>query len=205
MTTKKEIRFIDTIPNETITLAAKSDLMLVGLITQGWEGTREFIVDAAGKDSSFQGIFFVLGESSDSFLVNITTIHNADNTFIHTRLRAALTDSAVCNVSGVAKVQEKVIGADSYFSHHTLLLSENSSAKAAPNLEIKSDSVKAGHAASVGKVDEEALFYLLSRGIREKDAKALLVQGFFETEMSAIEDENIKNTIREAVAKFLFK
>ncbi len=202
---KPEIRFIDTIPNETITLAPKSDLILVGLITKGWEGTREFIVDASGESSSFRGIFFVLGEKSDSFLVNITTIHNADNTLIHTRVRAALTDSAVCNISGVAKVQEKIVGADSYFSHHTLLLSENSSAKAAPNLEIKSDSVKAGHAASVGKVDEEALFYLLSRGIKEKDAKALLVQGFFETEMSEIEDEYIKSAIRSAITKFLFK
>ncbi len=202
---KKEIRFIETIPNETITLAEKSDLMLVGLITKGWEGTRKFVVDAAGKDSSFKGIFFILGQGNDTFLADITSIHNADNTLVHNRLRCALMDSAVCNVSGVAKVQEKVIGADSYFSHHTLLLSENSSAKAAPNLEIKSDSVKAGHAASVGKVDEEALFYLLSRGINEKDAKALLVQGFFETEMSGIEDEDIKNKIREALAKFLFK
>lgn len=202
---KKENRFIDTIPNETITLSPKQDLVLVGLITKGWEGTREFQVDASGEGSSFQGIFFILGEKKDSFLVNITTIHNANDTCVHTRVRAALMDSAVCNISGVAKVQEKIIGADSYFSHHTLLLSENSSAKAAPNLEIKSDSVKAGHAASVGKVDEEALFYLLSRGIREKDAKALLVQGFFETEMGSIEDENIKNTIREAITKFLFK
>ncbi|MCX6779786.1 MAG: SufD family Fe-S cluster assembly protein [Candidatus Magasanikbacteria bacterium] len=203
--TKKEIRFIETIPNETITLAPKSDLVLVGLITQGWEGTREFKIDASGEGSSFRGIFFVLGEKKDSFLVNITSIHNANDTLIHTRVRAALMDSAVCNISGVAKVQEKIIGADSYFSHHTLLLSENSSAKAAPNLEIKSDSVKAGHAASVGKVDEEALFYLLSRGISQKDAKALLVQGFFETEMSGIEDEHIKSVIREALTKFLFK
>ena len=202
---KQEIRFIETIPNETITLAPKADLVLVGLVTKGWEGAREFIVDASGEGSSFRGIFFVLGEKSDSFLVNITTIHNANDTLIHTRVRAALTDSAVCNVSGVAKVQEKIIGADSYFSHHTLLLSNNSSAKAAPNLEIKSDSVKAGHAASVGKVDDEALFYLLSRGISQKDAKALLVQGFFETEMGEIEDENIKSAIREALTKFLFK
>lgn len=202
---QKEIRFIDTIKDETITLGAKSNLMLVGLFTKGWEGTREFIVDASGKDSSFEGIFFVLGQKDDSFLLNITTIHNADNTLIHTRLRAALTDYAVCNISAVAKVQEKIVGADSYFSHHTLLLSENSSAKAAPNLEIKSDSVKAGHSASVGKVDEEALFYLLSRGIKEKDAKVLLVQGFFEAEMDAIEDEYVKATIREAISKFLFK
>ncbi len=202
---KQEIRFIETIPDETITLAPKADLVLVALVTKGWEGTREFKVDASGEGSIFRGIFFVLGEKSDSFLLNITTIHSANDTLIHTRMRAALTDSAVCNVSGVAKVQEKIIGADSYFSHHTLLLSGNCSAKAAPNLEIKSDSVKAGHAASVGKVDEEALFYLLSRGISRKDAKALLVQGFFETEMSEIEDEYIKSAIREALTKFLFK
>ena len=202
---KKEVKFLDTVPSETITLEEKSDLLLIGLITKGWEGTREFVVNASGQSSSLRAIFFILGEKNDCFLFNITTIHNADDTLIHTRVRCALTDYAVCNVSGVAKVQEKINGADSYFSHHTLLLSENSSAKAAPNLEIKSDSVKAGHAASVGKVDDEALFYLLSRGINEKDAKALLVQGFFETEMNEIEDEDMKKTIREAITKFLFK
>ncbi|EKD43139.1 MAG: FeS assembly protein SufD [uncultured bacterium] len=85
------------------------------------------------------------------------------------------------------------------------MLSPNAISKTAPNLEIKSDSVKAGHSASVGKVDEDALFYLQSRGIAEADAKSLLVAGFFESEFGAIADENIKNKIREAVANFLLK
>ncbi|EKD43951.1 MAG: hypothetical protein ACD_72C00061G0003, partial [uncultured bacterium] len=72
-------------------------------------------------------------------------------------------------------------------------------------LEIRTDEVKAGHAASIGKVDEDALFYLLSRGLSQKDARTLLVEGFFETEMTNIPDEKITSTIRTSIISFLSK
>jgi Fe-S cluster assembly scaffold protein SufB len=199
----KKILFLDTIPDKTIILKEDEELLVVGLITTGWSGIRNLIINAKGRGSHCQCIFFILGTDSSSFDAKIQAIHSAPKTQIKARIRSALTDKSSCSVEGAWSIEKNASGADTYFSHHTLLLSQGASAKTAPFLEIKTDDVKAGHSASVGKVDEDALFYLLSRGLSEQQARAMMVQGFFETELAAIDDEEIKNKIREAVTTFL--
>jgi len=199
----KNFYFINTIPNKTITLKNNEDIVIIGLITKGWEETRHLIINAKGTGSVCQCIFFILGTNDYSYSAKIEAIHSAPNTQIKARIRSALTDKSSCSIEGAWSIEKKAGGANTYFSHHTPLLSQDASAKTAPFLEIKTDDVKAGHAASVGKIDEDALFYLLSRGLSEPDARTMLVQGFFETELAAVEDEKIKNTVREAVTSFL--
>ncbi len=198
-----KIVFLDTIPDKTITLKDDEEMTIVGLITTGWAGVRNLIINAKGRGSHCQCIFFILGTGNSSFDAKITAAHQVPKTQIKARIRAALTDNSSCSIEGAWSIEKNGHGADTYFSHHTMLLSQGASAKTAPNLEIKTDDVKAGHAASVGKVDEDALFYLLSRGLSEQQARAMLVQGFFENELGAIDDEKIKTTIREAVITFL--
>ena len=195
--------FLDTIPDKTITLKDGDDITIVGLITTGWEGVRHLVINAKARGAKCNCVFFVLGTNSNSYSAKIEAAHQAPSTEIKAHIRSALTDKSSCNIEGAWRIEKKAPGAKTYFSHHTLLLSEGASAKTAPNLEIKTDDVKAGHAASVGKVDEDVLFYLLSRGLSESEARAMLVQGFFETEMALIEDETLKNNIRAAVANFL--
>jgi Fe-S cluster assembly scaffold protein SufB len=198
-----KILFLNTIPDKTITLKEGEEIMIVGLITTGWAGTRHLIINAQERGAACQCIFFILGTNNFSFDAKIEAAHQAPNTQIKARIRAALTDKSSCNIEGAWSIEKKASGAETYFSHHTLLLSPYASAKTSPFLEIKTDNVKAGHAASVGKVDEDALFYLLSRGLSETQARTMLVQGFFETELGAIDNEKIKNNIREAVTAFL--
>lgn len=200
---KINIRLLDTIPNDTIILEKNSRLVLVGLIETGWEGKRHLIIDAQAKDAHCECIFFILGKDKASFTAKIEAIHRAPFTSIKAQVRTALTDRATSDIEGIWKVEHKATGADTYFSHHTLLLSDKASVKTAPYLEIRTDEVKAGHAASIGKVDEDALFYLLSRGLSEKEARTLLVEGFFEKELATIADEKIVNSIRSSIISFL--
>jgi len=199
----QNILFFDTIPDKIITLKNDEELVIVGLITNGWLGIRNLIINAQGRGASCKCIFFILGTGNSSFDAKIQATHAAPKTQIKARIRSALTDKSSCSIEGAWSIEKNASGADTYFSHHTLLLSQGASAKTAPFLEIKTDDVKAGHAASVGKVDADALFYLLSRGLSEQQARVMLVQGFFETELAAIDDEDIKNKIREAVVTFL--
>lgn len=198
-----KILFLDTIPDKTITLKNDEEITIVGLVTKGWVGTRNLIINAKGHGAACRCIFFILGTNNSSFDAKIVAAHQAPNTQIKARIRSALTDKSSCSIEGAWSIEKKASGADTYFSHHTLLLSQGASAKTAPFLEIKTDDVKAGHAASVGKVDEDALFYLLSRGLAEPEARMMLVQGFFETELTAIDDEKIKDKIRTAITTFL--
>ncbi len=200
---QNKILFLNTIPDKTITLKNDEELTIVGLITTGWLGVHNLIINAKGRGATCQCIFFILGTNDYSYSAKIEAIHAAPNTQIKARIRSALTHKSSCSIEGAWSIEKTANGADTYFSHHTLLLSQGASAKTAPFLEIKTDNVKAGHAASVGKVDEDALFYLLSRGLAEPEARMMLVQGFFETELAAIEDEKIKEAIRTAVTAFL--
>ena len=198
-----KILFLNTIPDKTITLKNNEDVVIIGLITKGWVGERNLTIKAKGRGATCRCLFFILGANNYSYSAKIKAIHQASRTKIKARIRSVLTDKSSCSIEGVWSIEKNASGADTYFSHHTLLLSQEASTKTSPFLEIKTDDVKAGHSASVGKMDEDALFYLLSRGLSETTARALLVQGFFETELTAIDDEKIKDTIRDAVSGFL--
>ena len=212
---KQLVYFTDTIPEGEITLKQETNFFLVGLITEGWTGTRKFIIKTKGRKANGEIIFFMLGSGNDMMAADIQAIHQAKDTRINISLRSALTDKAICHIAGNCAIEKNASGADTYFAHHTLLLSTEAQNKSSPNLEIKTDSVKAGHSASVGKLDEEALFYLLSRGLNEIDARALLVQGFFEKDILRIPDhrlsgapphgggETIQTTVRETIISFL--
>ena len=200
---KQVCYFLDTIPNTEIRLKKGANLILAALITKGWEDERQLIIKAQEKNAKCQCIFFILGNNTEKFNANIKAVHNAPNTGIKAKIRTALTDNAVCHINGDWIIEKGAQGTDTHFADHTLILSEQAAAKTSPNLEIKTDTVKAGHSASVGKIDEEALFYLLSRGLNETEAKALMVQGFFETELSYIPDEMLKEKIRKTIQQFL--
>lgn len=199
----KKIMFLNTIPNKIISLKKNEEIVIVSLITKGWAGTRRLVINAKGYGSKCTCIFFILGSENSAFDAKIKAVHQAPKTQIKAHIRAALADRSSCNIEGLWSIEKKACGADTYFSHHTLLLSQDASAKTSPFLEINTDDVKAGHAASVGKIDEDALFYLLSRGLSETQARAMLVQGFFEIELATIADEKVKNDVREAVCKFI--
>ncbi len=199
----KKILFLDTIPDKTITLKKDENVMIVGLITNGWTESRHFVISAKARGATCECIFFILGNKNHSYLAKIEANHIAPNTQIRMKVRAGLSDEAVCHIEGDCKIEKTAHGTNTYFAHHTLLLSDTAKTKSSPNLEIKTDDVKAGHSASVGKIDEDALFYLCSRGLTEAQARALLVQGFFETEINNIPDKKIQETLREAVKNFL--
>jgi Fe-S cluster assembly protein SufD len=73
-----------------------------------------------------------------------------------------------------------------------IVLSEHAKADAIPNLEIEANDVRCGHAASVGPVDEEAVFYLESRGIPAAEAERLIVTGFFQEVLDRVTIDEVR-------------
>ena len=80
-----------------------------------------------------------------------------------------------------------------------LLLSEDASATALPNLEIEADDVRCSHGATVGQVDDMQMFYLMSRGLSRKQAERLLVIGFFEEVLSRVPVDGVRERVRQAI------
>jgi len=80
-----------------------------------------------------------------------------------------------------------------------LVLSEKARADSIPGLEILTDDVRCTHGATVGKIDKDLTFYLQSRGIPEKEAEKLIVEGFFDPIMQRIPFEGVRRRFQQAI------
>ena len=118
-------------------------------------------------------------------------------------VRGCLTDKARGVFQGKIIVQEGAQKTDGYQMSKALLLSDRAEVDAKPELEIYADDVKCSHGATAGELDEDALFYLRSRGVPLAEAKALLVEGFLDDAIDEISDDRVKAPLKSIVARWL--
>lgn len=178
-------------------------LTYVLFATEGWDGKPKISFEFVGKNSGLQFLGVIVGTGSSQFSFETVSRHLVTNTKALYRVRAAMFDRSLVDYKGNLVITKAAQMTDTYLSHDTLLLSDFARAKTVPALEIEADDVKAGHAATIGKVDEELMFYLLSRGISSKEAEQLLITGFFESQLALIPDEAIRGGLQQALMKAL--
>jgi Fe-S cluster assembly protein SufD len=92
--------------------------------------------------------------------------------------KGALADRSRAVFRGIIRVHPGAQRTDAYQTNRNLLLSKEARADSLPNLEIQADDVKCSHAATVGQLEEDALFYLMARGLPREQAERLVVLGF---------------------------
>ena len=112
----------------------------------------------------------------------------------------ALAEQAKSVFSGLIKVENDAQNTNSYQTNRNLLLSDDSEADSMPGLEILANEVKCSHGATTSKIDDQELFYLLSRGISRSVAERLIVLGFFEEVIGKISVEEQLNDVRNSIA-----
>jgi Fe-S cluster assembly protein SufD len=117
--------------------------------------------------------------------------------------KAVMTDEAVAILNGITKIEHGATKANGEQAENILMLSEKARGDANPILLIDEDDVKAGHAASVGRVSEESLYYLMSRGIPRKQAEKLIILGFLDPVVAEIPLEEVKGRLRQALERKL--
>lgn len=142
------------------------------------EGHDETVVRLIGEGASVdvRGYLELHGNAQRELSVRV--VHEAPKTESNVVLRALLHGQSHVQI---AEVGEMIPGAQASKAHveaKALLLSEDASADLRPELEIAEDDVQATHAAHVGPLEEEELFYLMSRGISRKEAEQLLIKAF---------------------------
>ncbi len=117
--------------------------------------------------------------------------------------KAVMTEEAVAILNGITKIEKGAEKANGEQAENILMLSEKARGDANPILLIDEDDVKAGHAASVGRVNEESLYYLMSRGIPRKQAEHLIIMGFLDPVVAEIPLEEVQNRLRQALERKL--
>ena len=104
------------------------------------------------------------------------------------------------SLSGAVELPAGAQGADGRFKADILLAGDNASAEAFPILEVGENEVSAAHSASVGRVSDEQLFYLQSRGLAPEEATALIVAGFFQPILAGLGNQTKENITKELYA-----
>ena len=133
--------------------------------------------------------------------VDLTTAtdHTVPNTTSDTVIRSAANDRGQGRYIGNIVIRAHAHGSDASLRDDALLLSPRAHIDAIPALEIASNDVKAFHGATVGSLDEDALFYASSRGIPRKEALRMITLGFFEPVIGRFPGEALRDEIRTAL------
>lgn len=144
-----------------------------------------------GADLKLLAFFF--GKDSESYSLETDVYHEGPNSKSQTLVRGVLMGQSQGKVLGKVSIKKGAKGADAHLSGKILLFDEAKVSDATPTLEIDENDVKASHAMSVGRIDDETLFYLQSRGLGEEDAKKLIIEGFFEPLLEKVENKDREN------------
>jgi Fe-S cluster assembly protein SufD len=129
-----------------------------------------------GAVADLSGLFFGVGEQILD--QQITVVHNAQDCTSRQTFRGVLDDASTGVFNGGIDVCPGADGTDAEQSNDNLLLSNRAEVNTQPRLEILADEVACKHGATVGQLDDTALYYLRSRGINVEEARRLLINGF---------------------------
>lgn len=134
------------------------------------------ILDAANNEAHMYGLYLLKGKTHAD---NHTLIDNKQPGCFSNQLYKGIADDfATAVFNGRIMVQPDAQKTNAYQSNKNILLSDNATINAKPQLEIFADDVKCSHGCTVGQLDEEALFYLRARGIPKEKAEVLLLQAY---------------------------
>jgi Fe-S cluster assembly protein SufD len=128
--------------------------------------------------------------------------HLAPDTQSELIVKSVIFGAAHFSYKGLVRIEPGAQRADAYQENKNLLIGE-AKVDTRPQLEILANDVHCAHGAAVGRVDQEALFYLMSRGIEERQAKSLFIKGFFEPLLKRVVDKNALIKTRQAIYESL--
>ncbi len=157
----------------------------------------EVLLAEPGGFSEQLGVFFADGRQH--FDHRSIQDHVASNCTSDLLYKGALRDESRAVYSGWVYVRPGAQKTDAMQTSRNIVLSERAKADAIPNLEIEANDVKCGHAASVGPVDEETVFYLQSRGIPADEAERLIVSGFFQEVLDRVQIQEVREGAEAAI------
>lgn len=172
------------------TLVAKKDAHIRALfsILGAGKGRIKIKGEATEQNAKIEHDGIVIGSRREHFKIIAEMKHNAEYGEGLMRYRGILNDESYSFLDGLIDISPQAKKSSSRLEEHTLLLSDKARCDALPALNIRASDVNVSHSASVSQADQEKLFYLMSRGLSEREAKALIIQGFFEALLEIIPD-----------------
>jgi Fe-S cluster assembly protein SufD len=152
-----------------------------------------------GAKALLSGLFFADGDQHLD--LDTEQNHAAPNCKSDLLYKGALKGSARTVWQGMIRVDKTAQKTDGYQANRNLILSDQARSDSIPGLEILADDVRCTHGSTVSRIDEEEVFYLMSRGISRPESEALLVNAFFTPVLDRIPLESVRERLRKEIAK----
>lgn len=138
----------------------------------------------------------VIGQNNEKGNFNVSIIHLEPNTKSNIRVKAVIDNQSKLNFTGLIKVKKSAQKTQSYLREDVLLLANNIQTLSKPQLEIEANDVKVSHGTTIGRINQEQLFYLTSRGISKEQGKMIITKGFVNAIIEQISNIELKNKFK---------
>jgi Fe-S cluster assembly protein SufD len=157
----------------------------------------ELEMDGLGGNGRMSGFFFA--DENQMFDLDTQQNHNAPLTTSDLLYKGAAKDYARTLWQGMIKSLPKMQKIDGYQACRNMVLADTARMDAIPGLEIEADDVRCSHAATFGSLEEEPVFYLMSRGIPRPEAELMVIEGFFDELLDRVPFERVRDRLKAAV------
>lgn len=156
-----------------------------------------------GNGSTSNSRLISVGTGSQRMSLTSRAVHFGKSSASDMLSRAVMKDEATAIINGITKIEHGATKANGQQSEKVLMLSPKARGDANPILLIDEDDVQAGHAASAGRVNEEQLYYLMSRGITRREAEKLIIHGFLDPVVSEIPLAGVREQLHRILERKL--
>ena len=161
----------------------------------------EIELDGQGSWGRMSGLYFPDGKQHMD--LDTQQNHNAPHTTSDLLFKGVLKDESRSVWQGMIKVLPGAQKTDGFQANRNMIMGKKARADSIPGLEIKADDVRCTHASATGQIEEELLFYLMSRGLPRNDAEKLVIDGFFVPVLDRIPFENVRERMMAYVERKL--
>jgi len=184
---------------ESYTVGAGEKLELTFVVLPGESRDIDVAIDLVGEGAevSLKGLYLCGGDERVNF--RILMHHRAPGCVSRQLFNGIAGGMSRVTFEGRIIVAPDAQKTEAYQENHNIVLSDQAHAETMPQLEIYADDVKCSHGATVGRLDEEALFYMRTRGVPEKDAKVLQMLSF----LSPVTPEDKRESVEKAVLQLV--
>lgn len=177
------------------------DVKFINIEVGGQENYYSFDNDLSGKEASLIHDFAYIGNESQKFDISMLMTHIGKATYSDIHTLGALRDTSKKSFRGTLDFLRGSVAAEGAEEDTCLLLDPTVKSVSLPLLLCKEDNVVGNHAASAGQIDQSKLFYLMSRGFSENEAKHIIVESMIRPVIDRIGDKLIEEAALEAVRK----
>ncbi|MGH8937401.1 MAG: Fe-S cluster assembly protein SufD [Acidimicrobiia bacterium] len=162
-------------------------------------GRLHLTMDLMGQGANGEVVGLYFGELEQLLDYRLFIHHRGTHTNSDVFLKGAVEDHSHSVFTGLIKIWKDAQKTNAFETNRNLVLSEGAGAESVPNLEILANDVRCGHGSTVGPIDEEQRYYLMTRGLPRERADRLIVKGFFEEVLKRFPEPALADPLRREV------